>query len=488
MAGRRALIRVCTGYYIRAVRIVRAGIPPQETIALAIKRKGHNMKYLFLNNFRGFLKTFVPIFDVNFLVGENSTGKTSMMRILKLLSLPEFWFKLDFSAEDVEFSHFTDIVSMFSEEKRFFDIGLMNVDGSNQELSAFLMTFTKIKGSPSLSVLTYMRKKRIFRIRFLKSAIKYKKIDFSEHLLTDDEFEKIFYTWLLDHKNDTKGYKVLKLQKRTSLKEIPLIILTELIENIFSNEISEKQEKKGKKREITLGRLRTLLPLVFFQDIAWIAPIRTKPRRTYDMYKLEFSSEGDHTPYLIKKILGRDADAKKFKNFIKEIGENSGLFDDVIIKRYGRGATAPFELDVMLNNKNFSICSVGYGVSQSLPVIVELFARPKNTWYAIQQPEVHLHPKAQAALGTLFFHMASMEGKKFLIETHSDYLIDRFRINYGRDKNNNILKAQILFFQRDEKGNKIFPLSIGHDGNLPKEQPPAYRDFFIKEQMALLGI
>jgi hypothetical protein len=34
------------------------------------------------------------------------------------------------------------------------------------------------------------------------------------------------------------------------------------------------------------------------EDVVWLAPIRTKPRRTYDEYKLEFSSEGAHTPYL----------------------------------------------------------------------------------------------------------------------------------------------------------------------------------------------
>jgi len=40
---------------------------------------------------------------------------------------------------------------------------------------------------------------------------------------------------------------------------------------------------------------------------------------------------------------------------------------------------------------------------------------------------VHLHPRAQAALGTFFAGLASAGGKQFVIETHSDHLLDRVR-------------------------------------------------------------
>lgn len=53
-------------------------------------------KFIFLDNYRGFTDTLVPIKDVNFLVGENSTGKTSVLAILKLLSPPDFWLQNEF--------------------------------------------------------------------------------------------------------------------------------------------------------------------------------------------------------------------------------------------------------------------------------------------------------------------------------------------------------------------------------------------------------
>ncbi|MDP6688819.1 MAG: AAA family ATPase [Alphaproteobacteria bacterium] len=86
-----------------------------------------------------------------------------------------------------------------------------------------------------------------------------------------------------------------------------------------------------------------------------------------------------------------------------------------------------------LNSVN--IRNVGYGVSQSLPVIVEILSRSFGSRFAIQQPEVHLHPKAQAALGDLFYQLALVEEKRFIVETHSDFTIDRFMLNYRKKRN-----------------------------------------------------
>jgi predicted ATPase len=133
------------------------------------------------------------------------------------------------------------------------------------------------------------------------------------------------------------------------------------------------------------------------------------------------------------------------------------------------------------------LINVGYGVSQSLPVLVEVLWRRPGTWFAIQQPEVHLHPRAQAALGDLIFTMAATEGKKFLIETHSDFMIDRYRTNMRKVRVKKP-KTQVLFFERHHSRNSVQALSIGGQGELPLKQPAGYRKFFIKEQMDILGL
>jgi predicted ATPase len=114
-------------------------------------------------------------------------------------------------------------------------------------------------------------------------------------------------------------------------------------------------------------------------------------------------------------------------------------------------------------------------------------ARHKGAWFAIQQPEVHLHPRAQAAFGDVLFEMASVDNKCFLIETHSDYLIDRFRMSYRRRRTKKP-DSQVLFFERKSKFNHVTSLPISSSGELPEAQPESYRAFFIREQLDLLGI
>ncbi|MGA7235230.1 MAG: hypothetical protein WBY44_06110, partial [Bryobacteraceae bacterium] len=82
---------------------------------------------------------------------------------------------------------------------------------------------------------------------------------------------------------------------------------------------------------------------------------------------------------------------------------------------------------------------------------------------------------------------ATSDRKGFLIETHSDFMIDRYRNNVRRQK---VKKpdSQVLFFERVNRRNTVTPLKIDDAGELPVRQPRSYRKFFIKEQMDLLGM
>jgi hypothetical protein len=69
-----------------------------------------------------------------------------------------------------------------------------------------------------------------------------------------------------------------------------------------------------------------------------------------------------------------------------------------------------------------SIADVGFGVSQSLPVIVALLAaRPGQLLY-IEEPEIHLHPMAQHAMAGLAVK-ASARGVRVVLETHSSLIL-----------------------------------------------------------------
>lgn len=67
---------------------------------------------------------------------------------------------------------------------------------------------------------------------------------------------------------------------------------------------------------------------------------------------------------------------------------------------------------------------VGIGISQVVPVIVTALD-DRERMLAIEQPELHVHPRLQAAMGDLFIEAIATKKHRFIIETHSEHLILR---------------------------------------------------------------
>ena len=83
------------------------------------------------------------------------------------------------------------------------------------------------------------------------------------------------------------------------------------------------------------------------------------------------------------------------------------MFDEIHIDSLGNTTGSPFQVqirkrlrDTQGNRRN--LIDVGYGVSQALPVITELLNPEPPPLFLLQQPEVHLHPSAQASLVACF--------------------------------------------------------------------------------------
>jgi hypothetical protein len=412
---------------------------------------------------------------VNFLVGENSTGKTSILALLSVLSSPDFWMTQDFNRFYHEFGGYDDIVSAHAIDRSYFHIGFYDKvkekSSGKDSIHFFLMTYKQKDGLPCISRFTRLVKNKTATAILDEQYYHYKISALDSLGPLQDDVHNLFRSVAASHRSDKAGFKKIKARITHTQAIIPLIAILEAL----------AEDKK-----LEVERLSFSIPF-FTHDLAWLAPIRTKPKRTYDGYGKPFSPEGEHIPYLIRKQLKARSKAESFKQALETFGKESGLFKEVRIRKFGKEATSPFELHVVLTKEPLRINSVGYGVSQVLPVVVELLSRPRKKWFAVQQPEVHLHPKAQAALGSLIFHMALDESKSFLIETHSDFTIDRFRLHFGRRKEKDA-EAQVLFFERTDTGNTLHSIPILPNGNYPEDQPHGFRGFFIKEEIDLLEL
>lgn len=226
------------------------------------------------------------------------------------------------------------------------------------------------------------------------------------------------------------------------------------------------------------------------------APVRSKPRRTYDPRRPTADAEGDYIPMYLADVYFRDREEwERLKVMLERFGQSAGLFDEVSIKQLGRKESEPFQVHVRkysgkLKGPRRNLIDVGYGVSQVLPVIFEILRnlRLKTApLLLLQQPEVHLHPSAQAALGSLFCQSASQHSQ-LVVETHSDHLLDRVRMDV-RDRATTLHPddVSILFFERDRLDVRIHSLRIDDQGNV-LGAPSGYRQFFMDETRRSLGL
>ena len=226
------------------------------------------------------------------------------------------------------------------------------------------------------------------------------------------------------------------------------------------------------------------------------APVRSKPRRTYDPSRPVRDPEGEKIPMYLSTAFFEDKKSwRTLKEALERFGREAGLFDEIAVKPLGKRGSEPFQMHVRKFGPGArgpkgpmrNLIDVGYGVSQVLPVITELFRDDETPMFLLQQPEVHLHPSAQAALGSLFCQIAGNR-RQLVIETHSDHLLDRVRMDVRDGKTK--LKpddVSILFFERVNLDVKIHSLRFDGEGNV-LGAPASYRRFFMAETNRSLGL
>ena len=178
---------------------------------------------------------------------------------------------------------------------------------------------------------------------------------------------------------------------------------------------------------------------------------------------------------------------EKLKITLDKFGKSSGLFEEITLRTLGKTDSDPFQIMVKISGPRDNIMDVGYGVSQILPILVDLLTSDSPKTYLLQQPEIHLHPRAQADLANFLIDFAKKSNSTILIETHSDYLIDRFRMGIRDSDNFSPDDLSLLFFDRHKSKVDIHQLDIDEKGNL-LGTPENYREFFIKEEEKILGI
>lgn len=434
-----------------------------------------------------------PIAPLTFLVGENSTGKSTLLGVAKFVaSAMQSPQSVSFNTPPFQFGNFKDIVSSSGRESSptTFTIGY--------SLPALTPDGRRLHDSLSGNV----------RISFIFSS------DDAQPRLTE---------WRLDCDNygihattrtsDRRpGQKIFQFYVKTPHSQTEhafdidfyvdsLYFLRDwgFLRHLLSRDRANLLSYQSPDHRLTdedLDCLEAMAEIVHQVTVLGspvaCAPIRTKPKRTYDAVEDSHSPEGDHIPLLLAR-LSRNAKNRRWtmlREALTRFGKSSGMFTDIAIKRFAHDdPSVPFQLRIRGQGINdHAVLDVGYGVSQVLPIVVESFQNNQSV-LLLQQPEVHLHPRAQAALGSYLLSLASRRKQvPMIVETHSDYLLDRVRADI-RDRvcefsHKDVL---VLYFERIGDSINVAPIQLDSSGNL-LNAPKGYRSFFMNEERRILGM
>ena len=122
-----------------------------------------------------------------------------------------------------------------------------------------------------------------------------------------------------------------------------------------------------------------------------------------------------------------------------------------------------------------NLADVGFGCSQVLPILVAGYNLKPNNIMLVEQPEIHLHPKAQAELGT-FFKDVALNNIQLFIETHSEHLLLRVQAHVASgDLKPEDVKVYYVYSNKDKGGKKdVVELPLTDEGYFSKEWPEGF--------------
>lgn len=220
----------------------------------------------------------------------------------------------------------------------------------------------------------------------------------------------------------------------------------------------------------------------WFSKIHYIGPLRSYPERFYSFHppaRYDVGIAGEDTPHFLFANAQKGRLLKSLNHWLGP--ECFNLISEVRIRELTE-RPGLFALEVKITDRWVNIRDVGFGLSQLLPILVQSLVMRKEELLLLEQPELHLHPKAQADLGSFLAEMVQ-EGRQYLIETHSEYLLMRIAAAV-KEKIIAPEDVAIYFFALDAEGCTVIKeIPLDAEGRLPSpgEWPTGFFDTTTRE-------
>ncbi len=442
-----------------------------------------------IENFKCFKKADFDLGRVTLLTGANSSGKSSVIySILGAIQSGEFPFQFSPNGKYVNMGNFRE---MSHQQKR-------------DHLIKIGIHFEE-KIQNKIDITTYWeedKKRKLPRLHELELKGEY----FSLHI----KKKKNRYLLNMEYSPQKKSTEVLSVEK---ISNIFLLSLKKLIENLDQDTkkrrkaLSLLEKKKGdeipKSIELSFKDINRLDNSVykssdlsiaiiyssylatirnFDKKINFISSFRLYPQRTYyEKSKTELKVGRFGENYEDQIILWETKKTKEYKALL-DIMKNLSLLEDIASKRL-EGGRYELLVKTQKNGVLASLNDVGFGISQFLPIIVADLQLDDHSTLFLAQPEIHLHPSVQSAFGDYVMDFIKKTGKKYVIETHSEYLINKIRLGIVK---NQVSADDVRAYYLQNNGDDVtvHELTFTTDGRILN----APEDFFKTYMMDVMDI
>jgi predicted ATPase len=454
------------------------------------------MDFLFksmqLENFKCFKKTNeIKFKKLTLLTGANSAGKSTIIHALMgVLQSRAFPFRFSTNGTYVNMGDFKDVSHQHSIKENLFltykfftpkeNINALIKTGWEQNKKSKLPLLNSIsfkseflevdmhkKGTKYILNLEYKAEKDPEATAERKNLVG-KIMSIFEEL--DSSKEKSDST---NKKKGKTGSKKAAFKEVTDYYFADLSIKDMVISMDEANDLIIEDRNLGVKFE-SIGRIFQR----FDERTNLISSFRLHPNRTHleqsqDFSKIRKFGEG-HIEQIIRWEKG---DKKKFEELIKHLSDLTLLYS-IETDRMGGG-----RYDMLVTTKpkgvKVSLSDVGFGISQFLPILVADLQLSKGSNLVVAQPEIHLHPNVQARFGDYMVDQIEKNDKNYIIETHSEYLLNRIRLHIVNGK----LKEEDLavYYVENEHGNStIHELQFTKKGEI-KNAPESFFDTYMMD-------
>ncbi|VVO66005.1 hypothetical protein PS876_01056 [Pseudomonas fluorescens] len=293
---------------------------------------------------------------------------------------------------------------------------------------------------------------------------------------------KGYYTLTTDHEVLTKAVTIYGAKK---FPEKDIKRTAALKTKLYYTEGFSFSLASGKNEEPAHHKIRVMDRCMYMlfdlsDDYKYLGPLRSSPSRSYTLSAAssDVGSRGENTPSVISYLKRSSESVKKNKEAFRKIQHWIDLifpgrsimvedYEELVKLKVKRGGVAD------------SIQDVGFGFSQILPIIVQAAALEKDKVMIIEQPELHLHPRAQVAFSQ-FLVEACREGKRFIIETHSEHILRGLQLAISDNSINEKVgikkeDLKVYYFPSELEAN-AFEIEINDDGELVDGWPAGFFD------------